>query len=1149
MDKFFRVETGKVSKILNAVEKNKPTVVFYAAPNNRAHIASDIYKRFLYVVGDWVEGQRVYDRLNEYGDGVYALMPEGEDVLIKRQICSYPSLYERLSILSEFSKGKIDGLVITCESLLRFYPSKKRLRENTVKIVKGKETDTARLPEKLIKSGYRKVSEVVNQGEFSFVGDRFEVAPIGGEAYRVSFFGDEAESIHVFDVETRLNGEERSVLEILPATDYIIDREESEKVALSLKKAKLKQETVLAELIEANMEQLALNPSSPTNDFLIPYISDFAMSGIYDYLDEDCLIILDDVRTVEDKLKLTRKAFENRADALVDGKKALASCFDSILTYRDAVNVPCNVLGFARTTSSISFFKPQELVDLKTTPLPRFYNDIEGFFDTVKQMLFRGVRIRIYTANEDGKKAMINALNERDIGATDGFEKESELAVGVGRISYGFSYPTEKVMIVGINDVSRKTFSTKSLARKRVVFELPEKGDYVVHEQHGIGISEGMQRIKTSSGEKDFYVILYRGGDRLYLPATQLNTIEKYNGGDKPQLHKLGGAEFERVKNRVRQSVKEMAIDLLGVYRARYQKKGYVYPPDTPWQKEFEDDFEYTETDDQLVAISEIKNDMESGKIMDRLLCGDVGFGKTEVALRAIFKTVVEGKQAAILSPTTILAQQHYNLVKSRMEKYGFKIELLSRFVPNNEIKKSLSRLESGESSIVVATHRLLGKDVKFSDLGLLVLDEEQRFGVEHKEKLKAYRTGVNVLSLSATPIPRTLHMALSGIRDISTLETPPRNRMPVETYVTEYSDELLKTAITKEVMRGGQAFILYNRVGGIDAFHNHVQDVLGDDIRTVVAHGQMDENILEDAIKTFYDGDAQVLISTTIIENGIDLPNANTLFVIDADTLGLSQLYQLKGRVGRSSQLAYAYFTIREGKILTEQARQRLDALMANTELGSGFRIAMRDLEIRGAGNVLGREQHGQMEKVGYEMYLRLIKEGIDEAQGKRVVEYREPELKIDGDFAVSREIIRDDKARVAVYKTVAALTSSQEGQEYYNSMKKIYGESSELKNVIRIGILKNLAKKLGVNKVVIGADGVGLYFTDSDTLANERLFNALERFKDVAVLIPENPPMVVFKCKNFSQLKRIKLVKDFLEEVTPTEAEACDASPDFRG
>lgn len=1131
LDKVFALNKGNLLAVKKAVDCGSNTVVFFAAENNRLHIASGLERPFLYVVSDLVAARKAVDTLEEYCSGEVAVMPQREDVLIARKGTNYGLLGERLSILTKLVKGQLQGLVITVDALMQLYPDKKLFEQSIININLHDEIDIQQLTDKLTFMGYIRSGGVDNQGSFSVRGDVVDVFPMGEDLpLRLNFFGDEVESIRQFSTDTMLAKGKIKNISIYPATDILVSPNDVESILHSLKKAKKNSAAALDERVNIECENFIANPSSPLNTFFLPFLHRY-FGVIYDYLSDDAVIIFDDTKQAEDKLRVSYNHFLQRINSMHDANLCLKQHAKSIVSLEDLKNFRHTILGFGRITSQISMFTPHEVFSINAPSLPAYYNNMADFFEQLKAYNRNGATVRIYAKDENAKNAIFNTLKEQFIGIDTEIKDNTKLGLLVGNVSHGFVYPSEKLLLIGINDLSRKVDLSKNLARKRQAFTLPSKGDFVVHEKHGIGISQGMQRVATSSGTKDFYVITYRDGDTLYLPAEQLNTVEKYNGADTPSLHRLGGAEFERVKNRVKASVKAMAIDLLSLYQSRYQKKGHTYQKDTVWQQEMEDDFEFTETDDQLIAINEIKSDMESGKIMDRLLCGDVGYGKTEVALRAVFKTVIEGKQAAILAPTTILAQQHYNLICARLNKFKLKIDLLSRFVPKDRIKKSLESIKNGKSNIIVATHRILSKDVEFFDLGLLVLDEEQRFGVEHKEKLKVFRNKVNILSLSATPIPRTLHMALSGIRDISTLEMPPKNRLPVETYVTQYNDNLLKDAVTKELSRNGQVFILYNRVRTIEKFYHHVCSLFPTNVNIIFAHGQMDEVILEDRIKEFYDNKAQVLISTTIIENGIDLPNANTLFVINADTLGLSQLYQLRGRVGRSDVPSYAYFTVAEGKVLTTNAVQRLDALMDNTELGSGFRIAMRDLEIRGAGNLMGREQHGQMEKVGYEMYLKLVKEGIDELQGKEIIKSRDVELKIEGNYSLDEDYISQSKDRVTFYRRISTLTSREEGQEYYDSLKETYGKPpTGVNNIIRLGIIKNLAQALGVAKITITKSGMGIFFYDSSILTKERLFAAISEFSKVCVLSPVDPPAVIFDYKNIPQNSRIKVILNFL-------------------
>ena len=1132
LDRRFDLDRGQLAELKKAVDRGRSAAVFYAAEYNRYHIASRIGKTFLYVAGDAVVARQAYDALSEYCDGEVLLMPEREDYLIKRKVVNPSMLFGRLDALTKLVEGRIRGLVVTAEGLAQYYPDKETFSKAVLTTAVGETFDIEGAAKKLVEMGYKRVELVENGAEFSVRGDVFDVYPLGGsKPIRLELFGDEVEKIRYFDPASAQHVGETDRVTIYPATDFLVSQDEVIGILNRLKKDAKGLPHEAKEKLDETVEAFLNRPSGPLNTFLLPYVE--KRSTVLDYLPEDGVVFYGDTKQIEDKLRLLKNGINRRVEAMMESKTAFESHKNGIADLEELAKDRHVKVGFGRITSNVSLFVPKEVFSVKAPALAPFYNDMPSFFEQLKSWEQAGADVLVACRDEYAMKAMKDNLFEADVPyAVDDGTLRSGVTLKICSLTKGFYYPSEKFGLIGINDYSRKTEHKKSERAKRLVFELPEKGDYVVHERYGIGLSEGIQRVATSSGERDYYVIMYRDGAKLYLPCDHLDCIEKYNGGDSPALNRLGSNEFERVKKKIRESVKKMAIDLLSLYRSRYGKKGYKYPPDTVWQKEMEEDFPYVETDDQIVAISEIKRDMERGKIMDRLLVGDVGYGKTEVALRAIFKTVVEGKQAALLAPTTILAQQHYDLIKKRFEKFGIKVALLSRFATEKEIRESLKKIEQNEISVVVATHRVLSKDVRFADLGLLVLDEEQRFGVEDKEKLKLLRDTVNILSLSATPIPRTLHMALSGIRDISTLENPPKNRLPVETYVTEYNENLLLDAINKELSRGGQVFILYNKVRTIESFYRRVRELVDPSVEIAYAHGQMAENELEDRIKDFYDDKAKILISTTIIENGIDLPNANTLFVLDADTLGLSQLYQLRGRVGRSEVPAYAYFTVPEGKVLTKNAVQRLEALLDNTDLGSGFRIAMRDLEIRGAGNVLGREQSGQMEKVGYETYLKLIQEGLDEAQGKVVEEEVDVEMQIDGDFALDERYLPDSRGRIAFYKRVSLLESRQEAQDYYEYLKKNYGDPPpEVRSVIRAGLVKNLAKKLRAERVVVGKNGVGIYFFDAKCLTQENLFIALEKYRDYCVLTPSTTPVVVFRAKGLTDEKRLKLVLNFLD------------------
>lgn len=1124
---------GKLIDIKQAIDKNKSTMVFYAVENSRYHVASCLNKFFLYVVPDRLTARKAQKIISAYMGEDIPIIFDRENVLINSYSVASYSMGERIKALADIVQGKIKGAVISAEGLQHYYPQK-TIFSAAIKTYRiNDKLDLEKFSMYLVDIGYKREEKAEERGSFSIRGD---IINFYGYDYelpcRIELFDDSIESIKQYDLENYSVTDSLKEITIIPASDILVPRTEVKKILFSLENQRKKAGLRLSELLGEAKEKFANHPSNPSLTWLVPFITEY-FSSIFDFIPENSIVVYDDLRSIDDKLKLLQNAHSVRVKSFIESGEASPVHNKAIMSTNEIYAKADSFvkLGFSTITSSNPIFKPEEIISIRSQSIPKYFNNFTQFIDDIKAYVNNGAKVFIFTKSYSFDIILRN-LRDNFIGATK-FEygdNEGEVNIIASELPSGFVYNAEKIVVIGNDDIERKR-EVSQKTKKRSDFVLPEKGDFVVHEKHGIGLSEGMMNVKTTEGYKDFYVVLYRGGDRLYLPATQLDTLEKYSGGEKPSLHKLGGAEFEKVKKKAKASVKKMTIDLIKLYEKRQKIKGHKYQTDTVWQKELEDDFEFEETEDQIIATNDIKQDMEQGKIMDRLLCGDVGYGKTEVAFRAVFKTVIEGKQAAILAPTTILAQQHYNTVSARFNAYKMKISHLSRFVSERKIKEDLEKIKSGEINVVVGTHRLLSKDVVFADLGLLVLDEEQRFGVEHKERIKTLRSNINVLSLTATPIPRTLHMSLSGIRDISLLETPPSNRMPIETYVTEYSDNLLLDAVRREIARDGQVFILYNKVTTIESFYKHVKTLLGDDILVIHAHGQMKSVDLEKKIKSFYEKKAQVMISTTIIENGIDLPLANTLIVIDADNFGLSQLYQLRGRVGRSNILAYAYFTVREGKVLTENATKRLEALMEYTDFGSGFKVAMRDLDIRGAGNVLGREQSGHMEKVGYDMYCRMIKENIDEASGKPIIEKKEIEMVIDGDSSLPEDFINTSKERLKFYKRVSTLNSSAEGREFLAELAENYKKPpSSVVNIIAGGIIKNLAQKLQIRKVVIGSQGCGLYFYDDDCLRNSRLFDALSNMKKDVVLSPTSPPNIVFRNKGINQNARLKLVLDFL-------------------
>ena len=718
-----------------------------------------------------------------------------------------------------------------------------------------------------------------------------------------------------------------------------------------------------------------------------------------------------------------------------------------------------------------------------------------------------GYRVMLWCGTQARAQRMKDMLVDEGLPFSDCppvLEKLKGVAVLSEELERGVILHEQKVAIVGTGDLYVKSAVKKRIRRRRNdLFTSPEVGDYAVHETHGVGRITGTRKISTTDGTKEYVALEYRGGDVLYVPVEQMDILSRYMGGETPALSKLGGAEFEKVKSRVKASLKEMAFDLKKLYAERAQKNGFACMPFPEQMEEFEAAFPYEETPDQLSSAAEIKADMCSGKVMDRLLCGDVGYGKTEVAFRAAYLAILNGKQAALLCPNTVLCRQHYENAKARFAPFGVKVEQLSRFRTPHEQEQILASLAKGEIDLIVGTHRLLSKDVKFRDLGLLVLDEEQRFGVEHKESLINIKRDVDCLTMTATPIPRTLHMSLAGIRDISTIETAPASRLPVQTYVVEETETLIRDACVRELARGGQVFILYNRVESLHTFAAKIRQIVPEG-KLCVAHGRMEKEALENGILGFYEGKTNILVSTTIIENGIDLPRANTLIVIDADRLGISQLYQLRGRVGRGSVLAHAYFTYKPEKVMTQTAVERLKAIMEFTELGSGFKIAARDLEIRGAGNVLGRQQHGHMDRVGYELYSKLLKE---ELTGE---EQTVAELDIRADAYIPDSYIEASASRLDCYKQIAEIRSVDDYKRVCNSLEETYGKlPQEVLNLLVIAVLKAFAAKFNVRRIAVSAKGGEIELPSVNALADKRLAAALDRFPAVRLEMSRTPSL----------------------------------------
>ena len=1110
---FFTYENlkGSYPAIGADISLGAPTAVFGVSDSQKYLTAAFTQGRMLYIAADPVSADKAYEAISVLSGKKCARLYAKDDVLLYKDAVSKDALFRRIKAIYDILHGA-QYIVCDVEAALQLVPAK--LPSIDIKV--GGDYDYQSLPSELVSMGYTREYAAESAGTFAVRGDILDIFPVGEEnPVRIDFFGDTVERIRPYDAVSGDRLEDINAVTLIAAADCFISADEQEKICTALKNELRacpdRQAYVRSQAIADEIEQ-KMSSGVPFSgaSFVFPLLS--SKRTVFDLIGRDALVVFDECKMISDRLtSLTREHRERYAD-LKRGGEVFSFSLNQFMTEDDFISRATSFgnLALQTFTSSTQFFRPLRTYNLHSTPTPSYLNSVPMLIEDVKGWLANGYRIIIFTGSAKRYEKVSEALGDAYIGSRpvpDILTAATGVCLSSEEFSKGFVLHEAKLAVVGSGDIFTKAIRKQIRRRRGDMFTAPEIGDYAVHEKHGVGRITGTKKIETGDGIKEYISIAYRGGDVLYVPVEQMDILSKYTGEGSPTLSKIGGAEFERVKERVRQSIKKLAFDLKQLYAERSEKRGYCFPENAVMMEEFEDAFEYDETPDQLASIEEIKKDMCSEKVMDRLLCGDVGYGKTEVALRAIYLCVLGGKQAALMCPSTILSEQHYQTALRRFADFGVTVEKLNRFKTPAEQAKTLARLKKGDIDVVIGTHRLLSDDVKFNDLGLLVLDEEQRFGVEHKEKIKHIKNDIDCLTMTATPIPRTLHMSLAGIRDISTINTPPKKRLPVQTYVVEETPALIRDAIVREISRGGQVFVLYNRVETISAFAGKIGELVPE-ANITYAHGRMDKNLLEGNVMSFYRGEKNVLVTTTIIENGIDLPNANTIIVMDADRLGISQLYQLRGRVGRGSRLAQAYFTFRADKVMTSDAAERLKAIMQFTELGSGFKIAMRDLEIRGAGNVLGAEQHGHMDKVGYELYSKLLKE---ELTGENQFS---AELDIKATAYIPEAYIESSAGRLDAYKQIAEIRSVADYKRVCSSIEENYGQMpDEVLNLLIIAVLKAFASRFNVKKISVDGQEGCIELPSVNSLRDVRLTAALDKYKGKVTLSMAKVPSVIFK------------------------------------
>lgn len=1096
-----------------------PVAAFGLQESHKAHIAAvlSLSHTVLLVSATDTGAARLWDSVRGYLPDASLFLPR-ETPLVHVMNASSERAGSRASALSSLLFRENRLVICSMGALLQRLAPRDVYVSQCVRLKTGDETSPRALVQRLAAAGYERVELVEGRGQVASRGDLVDVYPPDARyPIRVEFWGDTIDQMRDFDPITQRSVEQRTEALLPPAYET---PQTEQAIARALRHA--------ADKIgfETQVELWRQGLPAAGADAMLPLLYP-KLDTLLDYLPESAVLVLDEPARLEEAAKTAEMTFAESVTAMLERGEGDAAQGKLQLGAEETLsllNTPRTAACYALTRPHHAF-PPKEIVQFLARPAPQYMGDTEELLRDVRLWKQTGEAAVLF-AGEHAKPLFEQlAAAGAEVAFSETLTRppvRGEVLVTGDALLTGFAYPELHLTVLGASELFGKRSTVKKVQKKRNTLSFSELsvGDYVVHEAHGIGRFVGVESLTVDGSTRDYLLLEYRGGDRLYIPTDQMDRVQKYvGGGDEdtvPHLSKLGGSEWQGRVNRAKASAKKLAVDLAELYAARASVRGFAFSKDTPWQTQLEERFPYQETPDQLESIREIKADMERPHPMDRLLCGDVGYGKTEVALRAAFKAVQDSKQVAFLVPTTILAEQHYNTLAARFSDFPVRTACLSRFQSAEQRKQVKKKLAAGEIDIVVGTHALLAKDVRFKDLGLLIIDEEHRFGVNHKEQIKALRQEIDVLTLTATPIPRTLNLSMSGIRDISVIETPPDARYPVQTFVLEYTDGLVTDAVTRELSRGGQVYIVNNRVRSIEQYAEHLRELLPE-ATVLVAHGQMPEGQLEKAMMDFMEHKADVLLCSTIIESGLDIPNANTLLVLEADRMGLAQLYQLKGRVGRSTRLGYAYFTVQRGRAMNEKAHKRLMAIREFTQFGAGFQLAMRDLEIRGAGSLLGAEQHGHIADIGYEYYLKIVQAAVREARGE---ETPLPETDVTLDIPMSAHIpagfIPNEVQRLSAYRRIADAEGEDAQLLLREELEDRYGElPEEVENLFLLAKIKQLAKRAYIGLVTVRDGEAKLSFLPDAPLDGGKLLGAVSNFLGAQLLASE-PPAVRIRQKN---------------------------------
>ena len=1190
------LELQEYDNLVQALKSGKgPLQVTGTLDSQKVHLMYELgeasaFSWKLVVTYDDTRAKEIYDDLRSFTSRVW-LYPAKDLLFYSADIHGNLMARQRIAVLRRLMEDREGVVVTTMDGLMDHLLPLKYLREQSITVESGQVIDLDVWKERLIAMGYERVAQVDGMGQFSIRGGIVDIFPLTEEVpVRIELWDDEVDSIRTFDLESQRSVEQLENITIYPAAEVVLS---ADQLAAGIRRLEKEEKTYEKALREQHKPEEAHRIHTIIGELRSGLDEGWRIGGLDAYIRYFCpdtvsfleyfpqgesVIYLDEPARLKEKGETVelefRESMVHRLEKgyLLPGQTELLYPAAEILA---RMQKPYAVM-LTGLDQKLPGMKVNQKFSIDVKNVNSYQNSFEILIKDLTRWKKEGYRVILLSASRTRASRLASDLREYDLRAycLDGREGESgnaggegagsadtgnpgavntsvrkvrpgEILVTYGNLHRGFEYPLLKFVFItegdmfGVEKKRKRRKKTNYQGKAIQSFTELSVGDYVVHEEHGLGIYKGIEKVERDKVIKDYIKIEYGDGGNLYLPATRLESIQKYAGAEakKPKLNKLGGTEWNKTKTRVRGAVQEIARDLVKLYAARQEKAGFQYGTDTVWQREFEELFPYDETDDQMDAIDAVKKDMESRRIMDRLICGDVGYGKTEVALRAAFKAVQDSKQVVYLVPTTILAQQHYNTFVQRMKDFPVRVDMLSRFCTPARQKRTLEDLRKGMVDIVIGTHRVLSKDMQFKDLGLLIIDEEQRFGVAHKEKIKHLKENVDVLTLTATPIPRTLHMSLAGIRDMSVLEEPPVDRTPIQTYVMEYNEEMVREAINRELARNGQVYYVYNRVTDIDEVAGRVQALVPDAVVTF-AHGQMREHELERIMADFINGEIDVLVSTTIIETGLDISNANTMIIHDADRMGLSQLYQLRGRVGRSNRTSYAFLMYKRDKLLREEAEKRLQAIREFTELGSGIKIAMRDLEIRGAGNVLGAEQHGHMEAVGYDLYCKMLNQAVLALKGETLEEDSyDTVVECDIDAYIPGRYIKNEYQKLDIYKRISAIETEEEYMDMQDELMDRFGDiPRSVENLLKIASIRALAHQAYVTEVVINRQEVRLTMYQKAKLQVEKIPDMVRSYKGDLKLVPGDVPSFHYidrRNKNQDSLEMMGKAEEILKSM----------------